>query len=198
MPSRYETATLPSIMNGCCQGLVTTDYYGVEISGGFTSHVGVNFFVNTVGPLDFSHTSDANGGSPAVSAGEWHHVAGTYDGTQLRLYIDGQPWGNPTLRSGVIRPMSAASFLSIGSEDGRRAFPVCCVGTRYFNGLIDEASRTASTRPTTGWSRSPFSRRPPLTPQASIRVPSALEWRESRPLPRTSLSRMSMGMALRT
>ena len=123
-------------MNNCCQGLVTTDYFGVEISGGFTSHHGVNFFVNTVGPLDFSHTSDANGGSPVVSAGEWHHVAGTYDGTQLRLYIDGQPFGNPTLRSGVIRPMQG--FLSIGTEDGRTAFfPGCCAG-RYFNGLIDE------------------------------------------------------------
>jgi hypothetical protein len=30
-------------------------------------------------------------GNKEVTAGDWHHFAGVYDGRQLRLYVDGQP-----------------------------------------------------------------------------------------------------------
>ena len=121
------------------QGLVASDFYGVEISNGFQSHMGVNFFVSSASGSSWGMISEANGGGAIVSAGEWHHVAGTYDGSQAQLYIDGQPWGNPASYSGAISPMSENGFLTFGSEDGRAAFPDC-VGTRYFNGLIDEVS----------------------------------------------------------
>ena len=115
----------------CCQGLVTTDFYSVEISMG-----GVNFFVNTGGP--FIHTADVNGGA-AVSTGEWHFIAGTYNGVFLQLYVDGQPWGNPRFHSGTILPMLEDSYFAIGSEDGRTTCPFC-ISTRYFKGMIDEVS----------------------------------------------------------
>ncbi|HLP76026.1 MAG TPA: Ig-like domain-containing protein, partial [Candidatus Paceibacterota bacterium] len=69
----------------------------------------------------------------------WHHVAGTYDGAKLQLYIDGKPWGNPAYHSGIISPMLANSFVAIGSETGRMVCPQC-TGSRFFNGLIDEPS----------------------------------------------------------
>gem|GEM_PF-2585050 len=126
-------------MNACCQGLVTTGWYNVEISGGYDPRVGVNFGVGTTtegGGISIAHTSDANGGGAVVSH-DWHHIAGTYDGAKLQLYVDGQPWGNPTFHSGTIAPMPADGFISIGSEDGvTHCQP--CIGTRYFNGLIDE------------------------------------------------------------
>jgi YVTN family beta-propeller protein len=122
-------------MSNCCQGLVTTDFYAIEISGGGDPVVGVNFFINT--GSGFVHTSDANGGGAVVSPGVWHHVAGTYDGTKLQLYIDGQPFGNPRFHSGAILPMLTGSYLAIGSEDGRMACP-SCIGNRYFKGMIDE------------------------------------------------------------
>jgi hypothetical protein len=125
-----------NLMNNCCQGLVTTDFYAVEISGGGDPVVGVNFFVNTTDG-GFVHTSDANGGGAVVTPGEWHHIAGTYDGTKLQLYVDGQPWGNPRFHSGTILPMLTNSFLTIGSEDGRTTCPFC-IGNRYFKGQIDE------------------------------------------------------------
>jgi hypothetical protein len=142
------------------QGLVTSDFYGVEISNGYGGKMGVNFFISTTanqpgarfGGFDdkmsssvlryrttsvgnFTHTSDANGGGAPVSAGEWHHIAATYNGAQLRLYLDGQPWGNPVFRTGAIAPMLPDSFVTIGSEDGRTTCPDC-IGQRYFKGSI--------------------------------------------------------------
>ena len=127
------------------QGLVTSDFYGIEIANGYAiGSMGVNFFISTdggasVSPWSFPDTATPNGGGAVVSAGQWHHVAGTYDGARLQLYVDGQPWGVPTPHTGAISPMHSDSFLTLGAEDGRAACPAC-VGSRYFNGLIDEAS----------------------------------------------------------
>jgi len=151
------------------QGLVTSDFYLVEISNGFGGRMGVNFAISTTanqpmlrgysgggGPTfsgsftegfrsgitsvgNFTHVSDANGGGAPVSAGRWHHVAATYDGAQLRLYIDGLPWGNPVPHSGAIAPMLPESFVAIGSEDGRTTCPECS-GQRYFKGLVSQVA----------------------------------------------------------
>jgi hypothetical protein len=126
-----------------CQGLVTTDHFMVEISP-FGPGGGVNFVVATTTGSDpvFHHTSDANGGVAApVPAGEWHHIAGTYDGVTCQLYVDGLPWGNPTPATGVIAPMEAGGFLAIGSEDGR-GMVSCpnCYDDRRFHGDIDEVA----------------------------------------------------------
>ena len=119
------------------QGLVASDYYGVEISNGFQSNMGVNFYVSSDRGNSWGAISEANGGGATITAGEWHHIAGTYDGADVALYIDGQAWGNSASYSGNVSPISRSGFLAIGSEDGRTAFPNC-LGTRYFNGLIDE------------------------------------------------------------
>jgi hypothetical protein len=125
------------------QGLVTSDFYGIEIADGrsLSQTMGLSFFISADSGAFFPQTADANGngGGFAVSAGQWHHVAGTYDGTQLQLYVDGLPAGNPYLYSGPISPMLANSFISLGSEDGRQNCPTC-LNVRYFDGLIDEAT----------------------------------------------------------
>lgn len=121
-------------MFSCCQGLVATDFYDIEIAGG------MNFFVHTIDADWFAETKNANGGQgPVLSADKWHHVAGTYDGEKLQLYVDGLRSGLPLYHSGRIMQMLESSFLTIGSEDGRTTCPFC-IGTRYFHGLIDEIS----------------------------------------------------------
>jgi hypothetical protein len=110
------------------QGLVTSDFYGVEIAGG------VSFYLSSNRGASWAITSHAS-----LTSGVWHHIAGTYDGARLRLYVDGQPYGGPLPHIGKISPMLAGSFVAIGSEDGRTGFPNC-IDSRYFNGLIDEAS----------------------------------------------------------
>ena len=132
----------PLKCNPHCQGLVTTDYFLVEISPSGPDG-GINFVVATTTGSDpvFAHTSDANGNAGAqVTPGEWHHVAGTYDGTKLQLYIDGQAWGNPRFTTGIIVPMAPGSFLAIGSEDGRDGPGVCPGCIRRFHGDIDEVA----------------------------------------------------------
>jgi hypothetical protein len=127
----------PKNSMGRCEGIVATDFYHLEI--GYLAKMGVTFAVSSDGGETYSATAHTNGGGTVVSAGEWHHVAGTYDGSEIRLYIDGRLSGKPTLHSGAISPMLPASFLTIGSEDGRMA-DTNCIGTRYFHGLIDEVA----------------------------------------------------------
>ena len=122
------------------QGLFTSDFYVVEISQGHSGGMGVNFSLNFGNSGNFWGTADANGGGQPVSAGVWHHIAGTYDGDKMQLYVDGQPSGNPAYYAGPILNISSSSFLSIASEEGRTACGSACTANRFFNGLIDEAT----------------------------------------------------------
>lgn len=118
------------------QGVVTTDFYGVEISNGYGGTMGLNFFMSPDGGSTWNMISTANSGGAAISADVWHHVAATYNGTNMLLYIDGHVWGYSLTCSGAISPMPTNGFLAIGSEDGR----VTCGCARFFNGIIDEVT----------------------------------------------------------
>lgn len=67
-----------------------------------------------------------------VRDGAWHHIAGVWDGNQMRIYIGGQLI---TSKSTTFAPWTGTSHLLIGrSQDG----------AGYFNGLIDEVRVTAA------------------------------------------------------
>ena len=116
-------------LNSCCQGLVATDMYAVEIASS-----GIHFGLSTDGGATQPFPSS---GQVAISTNQWHHVAGTYDGATIALYIDGALAASVP-HTGTISPNSG--FLSIGSEDGRTGSCPTCVGTRYYKGLIDEVA----------------------------------------------------------
>jgi streptogramin lyase len=109
------------------EGLVATDFYGFETEGSTLA-----FFVSTNSGSSFAVASTS-----VPPTGEWHHIAGTYDGATVDLYIDGVLQSSVG-QSGSISPMAANSFLTIGSEDGRTFCGASCLGNRYFNGIIDE------------------------------------------------------------
>jgi Concanavalin A-like lectin/glucanases superfamily len=67
--------------------------------------------------------------------GEWHHVAGTFDGRQLRLYVDGRPVGDPMDAPLTIDYATTADFASIGAYAGACDLP--------FRGDIDLVRLTA-------------------------------------------------------
>jgi len=58
--------------------------------------------------LSTTGADDGNGrltrlnGKAAIETGRWHYVVGTYDGTTMRLYVDGKPDGELTGQSGDV------------------------------------------------------------------------------------------------
>ena len=67
-----------------------------------------------------------------VRDGVWHHIAGVFDGSQMRVYVDGQL---KVSKSSTFAPGGGTSHLLIGrSQDG----------SGFFNGLIDEVRVTAA------------------------------------------------------
>jgi len=68
-------------------------------------------------------------GGTHIPNNQWSHVAGTYDGNQINVYVNGELVGSAAA-SGAITPTSAPLFL--GSDPSNP--------DRHFYGLIDEAT----------------------------------------------------------
>jgi hypothetical protein len=73
-------------------------------------------------------------GGTVISTGVWHHVAGVFDGHELRVYVDGELDGS---KLSTFSPVSGTTGVKIGARADDGAFA--------FNGLIDEARITAAT-----------------------------------------------------
>ena len=67
--------------------------------------------------------------APIMTTGKWYHVAGTYDGTTIRIYINGEEVGTSAYTGSISH---GAYDLNIG----RASYTVG--GPRYFDGQIDE------------------------------------------------------------
>ncbi len=110
-------------------------YLVVDKSHGFTDFTGWVFQGNTsTGRLGFAFGNGSNFNNSVLSTtpmldGLVHHVAGTFDGATLRLYVDGQLQSSGTT-SGTIatnnRPIHIGAAWGAGSPE------------RFFNGLVDE------------------------------------------------------------
>ena len=69
-------------------------------------------------------------GSQAIWDGEWHHIAGTYDGAKVHLYVDGHEVGTGTPFSGTIKYEQPYGEGAIGAYRGS------CKLT--LSGIVDE------------------------------------------------------------
>lgn len=77
-------------------------------------------------------------GGTVITAGTWHHLAGTYDGTGQKLYLDGV-LVNSGPNFGPIQYQPAA--IQFGRVVNSAVFPPNTSGTSapyFFNGQIDE------------------------------------------------------------
>lgn len=94
---------------------------------GYTLRAGAN------GVLSFNFSGSGSwkevASAPIMAIGKWYHVAGTYDGTTMRIYINGEEVGT-TAYSGSIT--NGNYNLTIGGA------AYTFGGTRYFDGNIDE------------------------------------------------------------
>jgi hypothetical protein len=69
-------------------------------------------------------------GSGSLVAGQWHHVAATYDGANMRLYQDGQEVGS-VAKTGSLDVADESVATYIGRNPG---------DTNSFKGLIDDVT----------------------------------------------------------
>ncbi len=105
---------------GCC-----SNSYQLEIKGG-----NLNFILSE--PSGAGHTASG----PAPSTGAWHHVAGTWDGVTMRVYLDGSLLGSTPFAGPIGYD---ANPVIVGADDDGGGQPGCC----YFVGSIDEVRLTA-------------------------------------------------------
>jgi hypothetical protein len=102
------------------------------IAGAYGIYTGANggleFYVSNNGGLTFALSPDAGTG---IWDGKWHSVVGTFDGSTVRLYVDGKEVGTGTPNTTPIDyGLPTSSDLMIGNYAG-------CSGLD-FSGKIDE------------------------------------------------------------
>jgi RHS repeat-associated protein len=100
--------------------------------------VGYTLYTGSTGTLSFFVHTSASGLVTATAPtspwdNQWHYVAGTYDGSAVRLYIDGAPVAS-TAATGTITSSSSAAF-NLGRYNG---------GGYAFSGSLDEFAVSAS------------------------------------------------------
>lgn len=72
-----------------------------------------------------------------VGDGTWHHVAGTYDGTTLRLYVDGVLQATQTANAGLLETEARLRIGHHYSEQSRYSFDGKIDDVRLFSDALD-------------------------------------------------------------
>jgi hypothetical protein len=103
------------------EGMGQQDGYSLELAG----TQGVVFSIYVGGGRQWVATAPA-----PVPMSQWSHVAGVYDGMNISIYVNGVLVGTPVAGPGQIVP--SGNNLQIGHDPSN--------ASRYFNGLVDEAS----------------------------------------------------------
>ncbi len=101
---------------------------------GYSAIAGLHFYVRQPDPAATGVVTDSPPDS-AVFDGNWHLVAGTFDGANIHLYVDGVEVGSPKPASGIGygSPITDPSFYVDGYPP-----QASCLGASDFPGQIDE------------------------------------------------------------
>jgi hypothetical protein len=112
--------------------------------------------------------------------GGWHHVAGVFDGTALRLYVDGRPVGDPQPAALAIAYGLTSSDSYFGSYQGTCALPLVGdldlvrlwngpLSANFVAGLSDAAATPPPTpvAPSTGDEPAPAPETVPVAPESA-------------------------------
>lgn len=145
--STYITSTLPASEQAgselTIEAWVAVKAYPVETAALVNQHDlprGFGLFLDTYGYWNLSLSVD--GAWRAVFSPsplpkfEWHHIAGTFDATGLRLYLDGHEVAFEPLSGGQLMP-AAEMPLEIGRHQHAGLFGGL-FPTGYFHGLLDD------------------------------------------------------------
>ncbi len=88
-------------------------------SSGFTDKLRFNVIINEQAPSWNLKATSNN----ALTTGTWYHVVGTYDGSTVKLYINGTLQSDYTSISGTIRASSAAFKIGSWLNNNSTALP---------------------------------------------------------------------------
>ena len=110
-------------------------YFLIQGNGGTLGTGGMNFFAKSGG-----NQNHATSLGTALNADQWYHVTGTFDGTDMRVYLDGVLKDTHTVGANLD---DDGLDLRIGSDD---AWPA----RKYFIGVLDEV-RISQVARSTDW-----------------------------------------------
>lgn len=78
-------------------------------------------------------------GKTQVAPGEWHHVAGTYDGATIRLYVDSREEEKPTEYDAGLTANNCDVFIGGNSEKPERCWHGLIDDVRIYSYALSEA-----------------------------------------------------------
>lgn len=79
--------------------------------------------------------------TPVTQAGKWHFIVGTYDGSTMRLFVDGLPAAE-TPATGDIPPSSSDLIIGQNSDNGEDIYKGIVDDVRIYNRAISPAEIT--------------------------------------------------------
>ncbi|MCT4622142.1 MAG: T9SS type A sorting domain-containing protein [Schleiferiaceae bacterium] len=100
---------------------------------GFMLRVGANGTLNFGIGTATTAWYEVNSNAGLLQLNTWTHIAGTYDGSYIRIYKDGQPIDSLSVTGGIV---AGNVPLTIGARNN----------DRFYNGLIDEVRIWSVTR----------------------------------------------------
>ena len=115
-----EAWVFPTTIDGDKRTIVAKNSYYLQIEP--TAQIAT--YLYEVDPEEY-HLSEAT-----LNLNEWAHVAVTYDGAKIKIYINGEQDATVIDATGQIRTNPGMGVHLGGEQDG------CC--PRYFQGIIDE------------------------------------------------------------
>ncbi|MBM3211084.1 LamG domain-containing protein [Candidatus Poribacteria bacterium] len=75
--------------------------------------------------------------SSPITFGEWHHLAGTYDGKEIRVYVDGKPAGSTATKGDI--NISEGAPLKFANDFGGRRLVGVLDEVYILNEVLDES-----------------------------------------------------------
>jgi hypothetical protein len=102
--------------------------FSAWISFGVKGDITYGIFINTSAAVRFHYSGGSTLDTPvnSIKANEWTHIAGTYDGKVVKIYLNGVSKAEVNATAPI--PANTATFVIGGTQDSRD----------WFVGMIDE------------------------------------------------------------